>query len=176
MTPEALKKITPYLHAANVDLKAFNPDYYKNLCGAKLEPVKETLKRMKSLGVFVEVTTLLIPGLNDDKEELKALCGFLADSLGPETPWHVSRFHPTYKLTDRPSTPVETLMMARDIGMDSGLRYVYTGNVPGEKGEDTLCYQCGKVVIKRWGFQIRKYEIKNGCCKFCGAQIDGVDL
>jgi pyruvate formate lyase activating enzyme len=176
MTPEALKMIAPFLHAANVDLKAFNPDYYKNLCGAKLEPVKETLKLMKFLGVFVEVTTLLVPGLNDDKEALKALSGFLADSLGLETPWHVSRFHPTYKLTDRPSTPVKTLLMARKIGMDSGLRYVYTGNVPGEQGEDTLCYQCGKAVIKRWGFQISEYQIENGRCRYCGTEIDGVGL
>ena len=176
MTREAIEMIHPYLDAANVDLKAFNPDYYKNLCGAKLEPVKETLKIMKSFDIFVEVTTLLIPGLNDDKDELKALARFLAETLGPETPWHVSRFHPTYKLTDRPTTPVETLITARKIGLEAGLRYVYTGNVPGEQGEDTFCYQCGKVLIKRWGFQIGKYHIKGGRCKYCDAPIDGVDL
>ena len=176
MTREAIEMIHPYLDAANVDLKAFNPDYYKNLCGAKLEPVKETLKIMKSFDIFVEVTTLLIPGLNDDKDELKALARFLAETLGPETPWHVSRFHPTYKLTDRPTTPVETLITARKIGLEAGLRYVYTGNVPGEQGEDTFCYQCGKVLIKRWGFQISKYHIKGGRCKYCDAPIDGVDL
>ena len=176
MSSEALNMIKPYLDAANVDLKAFNEDYYKKLCGAKLAPVKETLVTMKSLGIFIEVTTLLIPGLNDDKTELQALARFIATSLGPETPWHVSRFHPTYKLMDRPSTPVQTLLMARDIGLASGLRYVYTGNVPGKSGEDTFCYRCGKTLIGRWGFQIGKYDIENSRCKYCGTSIDGVGL
>ena len=176
MSSEALNMIKPYLDAANVDLKAFNEDYYKKLCGARLAPVKETLVTMKSLGIFVEVTTLLIPGLNDDKTELQALARFIAASLGPETPWHVSRFHPTYKLMDRPSTPVQTLLMARDIGLASGLRYVYTGNVPGKSGEDTFCYRCGKTLIGRWGFQIGKYDIENSRCKYCGTSIDGVGM
>ncbi len=176
MTAEALDMIHPYLHAANVDLKAFNPDYYKNLCSAKLEPVKESLIKMKALGIFVEVTTLMVPGLNDDPKELEALAGFLAESLGPETPWHVSRFHPTYRLQDRSPTPMGTLITAREIGMNAGLRYVYTGNVPGEEAENTFCYQCGKAVIQRWGFQIRKYDIDAGRCKSCGAEIDGIGL
>ena len=176
MTAEALDMIHPYLHAANVDLKAFNADYYKTLCSARLEPVKESLIKMKSLGIFVEVTTLMVPGLNDDPVELEALAKFLVESLGPETPWHVSRFHPTYRLTDRSSTPVETLIKAREIGLAAGLRYVYTGNVPGEEAENTYCYQCGKPVIQRWGFQIRKYDIDAGRCKSCGAEIDGVGL
>jgi len=138
MTAEALHMINPYLDAANVDLKAFTEDFYKTYCGAKLEHVKESLKLMKSLGIFIEVTTLLIPGLNDDKDELEKLAKFLADSLGTETPWHISRFHPTYKLTDRPPTPVETLVTAREIGIKAGLKYVYTGNVPGESGENTF--------------------------------------
>ena len=176
MTAEALDMIHPYLHAANVDLKAFNDDYYKNLCSAKLEPVKESLIKMKALGIFVEVTTLMVPGLNDDPKELEALAGFLAESLGPETPWHVSRFHPTYRLKDRSPTPMGTLITAREIGLNAGLRYVYTGNVPGEEAENTFCYQCGKAVIQRWGFQIRKYDIDAGRCKSCGAEIDGVGL
>jgi len=139
MTSEALEMISPYLDAANVDLKAFNEKFYKEICKAKLEHVKETLKLMKSLGIFVEVTTLLIPGLNDDKHELEMLAEFIVNSLGSETPWHISRFHPTYKLLDRPSTPIETLVMAREIGIKSGLRYVYTGNVPGDNGENTFC-------------------------------------
>ena len=176
MTAEALEMIHPYLHAANVDLKAFNDDYYKNLCSAKLEPVKKSLIKMKALGIFVEVTTLMVPGLNDDPKELEALAGFLAEALGPETPWHVSRFHPTYRLKDRSPTPVGTLITAREIGLSAGLRYVYTGNVSGEEAENTFCYQCGKVVIQRWGFQIRKYDIDAGRCKSCGAEIDGVGL
>lgn len=176
MTSEALDMIAPYLDAANVDLKAFSEDYYKKMCGAKSAPVKETLVRMKALGIFVEVTTLFIPELNDDKTEIQSLARFIAASLGPETPWHVSRFHPTYKLMDRPPTPVQTLLTARDIGSASGLRYVYTGNVPGENGEDTVCYRCGKTLVERWGFEIRAYNIENGRCKYCGVSIDGVGL
>jgi len=174
MTKEALQMITPYLDAANVDLKAFTEDFYKTYCKAKLEHVKETLKLMKSLGIFVEVITLLIPGLNDDKKEIEALASFLADFLGVDTPWHISRFHPTYKLTDRSPTPVETLLMAREIGIKAGLQYVYIGNVPGESGEKTYCYQCGDILIDRWGFYVEKNLIKNGKCPQCGAAVDGV--
>ena len=176
MTPEALEMIQPYLDAANVDLKAFSSTYYKDLCGARLTPVKETLKQMKALGIFVEVTTLIVPALNDDPRELKNLADFLVDELGPETPWHISRFHPTYKLTDHPPTPLESLLKARDIGLEAGLRYVYTGNVPGQDGENTFCFNCGKLLIDRWGFQIHKYDIENGRCRHCDTQIDGVGL
>lgn len=176
MTGEALEMIHPYLDAANVDLKAFNDNFYRTYCSAKLEPVKETLVRMKSLNVFVEVTTLIIPGLNDGVQELTELASFLAVSLGPEVPWHISRFHPTYRLTDRPATPLKTLQTAREIGIKAGLRYVYTGNVPGETGEKTFCWSCGRILIDRWGFSINRYSIENGCCGECGAVIDGVGL
>jgi pyruvate formate lyase activating enzyme len=174
MTAEALNMVHPYLDGANVDLKAFTHAYYKDLCGAKLKPVQETLQLMISLGIFVEVTTLIIPGLNDDKHELESLALFIKNDLGPETPWHISRFHPTYKLTDRSSTPVKTLEMARNIGLKAGLKYVYTGNVPGDSGENTFCYSCGQMVIERWGFQIRSLCVADGKCKNCGAKIDGV--
>ena len=174
MTAEALNMIQPYLDGANVDLKAFTRSYYKDLCGAKLKPVQETLKLMISLGIFVEVTTLIVPGLNDDRHELESLAQFIQNDLGPQTPWHISRFHPTYKLTDRSSTPVKTLEMARDIGLKTGLKYVYTGNVPGDSGENTFCYGCGQMVIERWGFQVRKLRMENGQCSHCGAEIDGV--
>ena len=176
MTAEALHMINPYLDAANVDLKAFTEDFYKTYCGAKLEHVKESLKLMKSLGIFIEVTTLLIPGLNDDKDELEKLAKFLADSLGTETPWHISRFHPTYKLTDRPPTPVETLVTAREIGIKAGLKYVYTGNVPGESGENTFCYNCGEILIERWGFYIKKSGIEESRCPYCDVEIHGVGM
>jgi pyruvate formate lyase activating enzyme len=176
MTDEALHMINPYLDAANVDLKAFTEDFYKTYCGAKLEHVKESLKLMKSLGIFIEVTTLLIPGLNDDKDELEKLAKFLADSLGTETPWHISRFHPTYKLTDRPPTPVETLVTAREIGIKAGLKYVYTGNVPGENGGNTFCYNCGKILIERWGFYIKRNGIEESRCPYCDVEIHGVGL
>jgi pyruvate formate lyase activating enzyme len=174
MTREALERIHPYLDAANVDLKAFRDDFYKTYCSARLDPVKDTLLLMKSLGIFVEVTTLIIPGLNDGVQELSELASFLVSSLGPETPWHISRFHPTYRLMDRPATPVKTLLAAREIGINAGLKYVYTGNVPGEGGEKTTCYSCGKVLIDRWGFSINEYTIQDGCCPDCGAVIDGL--
>jgi pyruvate formate lyase activating enzyme len=174
MTAEALEKINPYLDAANVDLKAFSDKYYQELCGAKLKPVLQSLKLMKSLGIFLEVTTLIIPGLNDDPSELKDLAAFIAADLGPETPWHISRFHPTYKLIDRPATPVHTLTSARDIGLKAGLKYVYTGNVPGHAAESTRCYSCSETVIERWGFQVKKLRLKNGRCTKCGAEIDGL--
>jgi len=176
MTSEAVHMISPYLDAANVDLKAFNESFYKEIVKARLEPVKKTLKVMKSLGIFVEVTTLLIPGLNDDKKELEKLALFLVKSLGPETPWHVSAFYPTYRLTDRPPTPVETLVMAREIGIKAGLKYVYIGNVPSENGENTFCYNCGKLLINRLGFSIIKNVLENGRCPYCGAQIHGIWL
>ena len=174
MTSEALEMIEPYLDAANVDLKAFTDDYYKKVCGAGLKHVQATLKLMKSLDIFIEVTTLIVPGLNDDPSELNDLAAFIARDLGPETPWHISRFHPTYKLTERPSTPIQTLTTAREIGINAGLRYVYTGNVPGNAAENTFCYSCGETVIERWGFQVENLRLKNGKCTQCGVEIDGV--
>ena len=129
---------------------------------------------MKSLDIFIEVTTLIVPGLNDDPSELYDLAAFIARDLGPETPWHISRFHPTYKLTDRSPTPIQTLTTAREIGLNAGLRYVYTGNVPGNTAENTFCYSCVETVIERWGFQVGNLQLKNGKCTKCGANIDGV--
>jgi len=174
MTPEALDLIAPALDAANVDLKAFSRSYYKDICGAKLEHVQETLRNMKSRGVFVEVTTLIVPGLNDAPQELRALAEFLVHDLGPGTPWHISRFHPTYRLTDRPPTPVQTLRAAREIGRAAGLKHVYTGNVPGDVGENTFCQACGAVLIERWGFQVQKFRLKDARCTECGEAIAGV--
>ncbi len=176
MTSEALQKIHPYLDAANVDLKAFNDDFYRDQCSAKRKHVMETLRLMKALGIFVEVTTLLIPGLNDDHKELEALASFIKEDLGPETPWHISRFHPTYRLTDRPPTPVETIHDARRIGLDVGLRYVYCGNVPGDEGENTTCFSCGTPLIERRGFRIAKNAVRAGKCPKFGASIDGIGL
>jgi pyruvate formate lyase activating enzyme len=174
MTAEALTMIEPYLDAANVDLKAFSDTFYKELCSAKLKHVQETLRLMKSLDIFVEVTTLIVPQLNDDRVELEQLAAFINNDLGPETPWHISRFHPTYKLTDRSSTPVKTLNMAREIGLQAGLKYVYTGNVPGDAGENTFCHSCGRMVIERRGFQVGNIQIENGQCTQCGTAIEGV--
>lgn len=176
MSTEALETIAPYLDAANVDLKAFTDEFYKNQCSAKLAPVIESLRTMKKLGIFIEVTTLVIPGLNDSAGEVEMLAGFIAEELGTDTPWHVSRFHPTYKLTDRPATSVSKLKEARQIGIDQGLKYVYTGNVPGLGTENTLCPGCGKAVIERSGFAEVKNRVVNHQCPDCGSKITGVGL
>ncbi len=172
ITPEALHEIKPYLHAANIDLKGYTDDFYKQVCGARLQPVLDAIKLYKELGIWIEITTLVIPGLNDSAEELKGIAQFIK-SVGEDIPWHVSRFHPTYKLMDQPVTPIETLKRARRIGLDAGLRYVYEGNIPGE-GEDTVCWSCGKTIIKRIGFTVRENRVKDGKCGYCGAKIDGV--
>jgi pyruvate formate lyase activating enzyme len=174
MTPEAIEMIAPVLDAANVDLKGFTQKYYKGICGADLRHVQAALRCLQAAGVFVEVTTLIVPGLNDDPEELKALAGFLVEDLGPDTPWHISRFHPTYRLTDRPPTPVETLHRAHAIGRAAGLRYVYVGNVPGDEGESTRCPGCGEVLIRRRGFQVVAVRLVDGGCPACGLRIKGV--
>lgn len=176
MSREALEMVAPYLDAANVDLKAYTNEFYKTRCSAKLEPVKETLKRMKALNILVEVTTLIIPGLNDDPDELRALAAFIAHDLGPEVPWHISRFHPTYKLTDRPPTPVKTLTMAREIGKEAGLHYVYMGNVPGQGGESTYCHQCGALLIERLGFSVQRNSTRNDQCPQCQTAVYGIGM
>ena len=173
MTEECLREIHPDLHGANVDLKAFTDRYYKELCGAKLEPVLKTLETMVKLGIWVEVTTLLVPGQNDSKEELTDLAKFLA-SLDSGIPWHISRFHPTYKLNHVRATPPESIRMARDIGYAVGLKYVYSGNLPGDLGEKTTCHQCGELLIDRYGFSVQKTAIKDGRCPKCSAEIPGV--
>ncbi len=174
MSPEALQMASSWIDAANVDLKAFSDDFYKTYCGARLEPVKETLRLMKSSRMLVEVTTLIIPGLNDDTGQLQALAQFIANDLGPETPWHISRFHPTYRLTDRPPTSLDTLVKAWEIGRRAGLCHVYTGNVPGRAEENTYCPGCGSLLIERWGFGIRYNKIEKGRCPDCGRRIYGV--
>jgi pyruvate formate lyase activating enzyme len=175
MTPEALDSIQPYLDAANVDFKAFSNDFYKEQCGAKLAPVLESLKKLKSMGVWLEVTTLVIPSVNDSDRELTEIARFIME-LGPETPWHVSRFHPTYMLRNISSTPVATLKRAREIGLQVGLHYVYTGNVPGDQGEKTLCHNCGGVLIDRFGFATGHYAIKKGRCPDCQTPVAGVGM
>lgn len=176
MTTEMLDAFAPYMDAANVDLKAFTDEFYQKHCGARLQPVLDSLRKMKELGTWVEVTTLIIPTLNDDTAELTDIAAFIAQELGVETPWHLSRFHPTYKLLDKPATPVATLQQARAIGLAAGLRYVYTGNVWGDLGEHTYCYNCGQTIIERFGFQLGKTRISAGKCANCGAEIDGVGM
>ncbi len=174
MSAEALDRVAPCLDAANVDLKAYSDEFYRKMCGARLAPVKATLKRMKARGIWVEVTTLVIPGLNDAPSELKALATFMVDELGPETPWHLSRFHPTYRLTDRSTTPVETLEAAHQIGTAAGLKYVYIGNVPGSGAENTHCPSCDNIIINRFHYHARARLIDGNHCAYCHAPIDGI--
>ena len=175
MTKEALDYIGPYLDAANIDLKSFRDDFYKRICGGRLKPVLDTIKYAKKMGIWLEITTLIIPGENDSPEELSDIASFVA-SLGKETPWHITRFLPAYKFKDHPTTGMSILKEAYDIGKEKGLRYVYIGNAYTDDKEDTVCWQCSKTVIKRTGYTINDYKIKDGRCAFCGAVIDGVGL
>lgn len=170
-----LRKIAPVLDAANVDLKYFNPESYKRISRAQLQPVMDTIRLLHELGVWLEVTTLVVPGVNDSESELRSIAGFLA-SVGPEIPWHVSQFYPAYKMLDTPVTPVATLRRALEIGREAGLRYVYAGNVPGEKGENTFCYKCDALLIDRYGYRIRDNRITGGKCPDCGTKIDGIGM
>ncbi len=173
---EPLERISPYLDAANIDLKGFNRDFYRSQCKAELDGVLKTIKSYKTLDIWIEITTLIIPGLNDGVEELKNISNFIKDEIGPETPWHVTAFYPTYKHLDGKRTPPKTLKKAREIGLDAGLRYVYEGNIPGSEGEHTYCYNCKKIVIKRFGYTILEYNIKDGACIYCNTTIDGIGL
>lgn len=172
-SPEATRKIAPFLDANNIDLKAFTDKFYKEVCGARLQPVLDTILLMKELGVWVEVTTLLIPGWNDSDQELRDIAAFIK-SVDPEIPWHVTRFYPTYKMTDRDGTPTETVERAREIGLSAGLKYVYTGNLPGLEGENTFCPECGKKLISRTGFQASISEMEGNKCTACETEIAGI--
>jgi len=176
MTEEMLETFCPYLDAANVDLKAFRDETYRKYVGARLQPVLDSLKVMKRLDIWLEVTTLVIPGINDDPGELRDAARFVAEELGVDTPWHVSRFFPAYEMTDVPPTSVATLQRAREIGLEEGLRYVYEGNVPGEAGRDTVCPTCGSTLIRRSAFGVLADRIQDGRCPDCGTLIAGVGM
>jgi pyruvate formate lyase activating enzyme len=173
MTPEVTRHLAPVLDGINIDIKGFTDNFYKTVCKARLQPVLDNVQLMYELGVWVEVTTLIIPGLNDSAEELRDIARFIK-SVSPTIPWHVTAFYPTYKMLDRPPTPVATLRKAREIGLEQGLHYVYEGNIPGEGGENTYCPNCGAELINRFGFSIRQNNLTDGCCSKCGRQISGV--
>lgn len=177
MTHHCLEALEGLIDAANIDLKAFSESFYTDICGARLAPVLENLKTMRRMGWWIEVTTLLIPGANDSDEELRTLAAFIRDELGAETPWHVSRFRPTWKMTDRGPTPVPTMERALAIGKDAGLEYIYLGNVPGHDGNSTCCPTCGNMTIKRHGFQVlSQCEGATAACPGCGHAIAGKGL
>ena len=173
MTQEALTLVAPVLHGANVDLKSFSDRYYRKVCGATLPPVLQTIVGMRERGIWVEVTTLLIPDHNDSDEELKAMATWLA-GVDREMPWHVSAFFPAYKMADVPPTSTTALHRAARIGLDAGLRYVYTGNVPGDVWENTQCPGCTRCLIRRRGFEVLQTRVRDGRCPDCATPIAGV--
>jgi pyruvate formate lyase activating enzyme len=175
MTHEAVDFAADWLDGINIDLKAFSEDYYKNLCKAKLAPVVDTIRYIaKNTDIWMELTTLIIPGDNDSDDELKAIADFIASNAGCDTPWHVSRFHPMYKMDSKGPTPAETLQRAYEIGKQAGLRYIYVGNLPGTDAESTICHSCGETVIKRCGYSVREINMQDGGCAKCKTKIAGV--
>jgi pyruvate formate lyase activating enzyme len=177
MTREAIDFAADWLDGINVDLKAFSDSYYLELCKARLQPVCDTIAYIaKHTDIWLEVTTLLVPGENDSDEELKQLAEFLVRAAGPDVPWHISRFHPQYKCLDSPATPLETLQRAERIGKAAGLHYVYLGNVPSSRSECTFCPDCGRIVIDRAGYRINANYLDNSQCPDCGTTIAGVEL
>lgn len=166
---EPLRKLLPYVDAMNIDVKAFREEFYRKVCGGELEPVKRTVTIAKAAGCHVELTNLIIPTLNDSPDEIKELVMWVASEVGIDTPLHFSRYFPRYKMT-LPPTPVETLLMAREIA-EKELRYVYIGNVPGDLGNDTFCHNCRAKVIERKGFDVRILGVKEGRCSNCGAEL-----
>ena len=173
-TPEAVGLLAEVLDAANVDLKSFDDAFYRRLCGARLAHVLDAIVAYRDAGIWVELTTLVIPGSNDGDDELRALAGWIAGTLGPDTPWHVSRFHPAYQMRDVPPTPIATLRRAAEIGREAGLRYVYVGNAPELRMEDTRCAGCGLGVVERTGYRCRSVVGRDGACPGCGRVVPGL--
>jgi pyruvate formate lyase activating enzyme len=176
MTRAALDTIGPNLAAANVDLKAFRKVTYRRVMKAQLDGVLDSIRYMKQLGIWVEITTLIVPGMNDSESEIKDIANFIVET-GREIPWHISRFTPQYHMEDSPPTPMATLKKAYDIGKAAGLRYVYMGNVAGDPTENTYCYNCNELLIERTGFSVRDAKITHkSTCPKCNSQIDGIDM
>lgn len=172
MSHEAVSLISPYLDGANIDLKFFKDSTYQKVCGAKLNPVLDAIQWLAAAGTWVELTTLIIPGLNDDPQELTGIARFIA-SVNRDIPWHISRFHADYKFSNYPATPEDTLKLAYDIGLAEGLRYVYVGNFQAW-GQDTCCSGCGKVLVRRKGLNILEAHLKQGRCAFCRLPLAGI--
>ncbi len=168
--------ISPYLDAVNVDLKSFEDDFYLKYCGGKLKPVLDNLIRVKKAKIHLEVTTLVIPSLNDKPKIFKDIARFIKSNLGPDTPWHITQFcgSISWKLKQLPDTPIEVLKEAYQIGKEMGLKYVYIGNIPGLEAENTYCPKCGAKMISRVGYTIQRID-KNGKCSKCGTDLNIVE-
>jgi pyruvate formate lyase activating enzyme len=173
MSKESAKMVIPYLAANNIDIKSFSDEFYQKNCGGRLAPILETAQLMKKSSVWLEITSLAIPGLSDSKENFSAIAKFIYDKLGAETPWHISAFSGciSWKLKSIPDTPYETLAQAYKIGKAAGLKYVYAGNAPGSPLENTFCPKCGELCIARAGYDILRHD-KNGQCPKCAADLN----
>lgn len=171
-TDKTLKEISPYLDAVNIDLKSFSEKFYNKICKAKLEPVKNNIKQIYDFGIWEEITTLIIPTLNDSEKELSQIAKFLF-SISKDLVWHISAFYPAYKMINLQPTPQETLIKAYQIGKKAGLNHVYTGNIPDENYESTYCPKCGEKLIERWGIKMIQNKLKDGKCFKCGVKIPG---
>jgi pyruvate formate lyase activating enzyme len=176
LSKEAAKLVIPYLDAINIDIKSFSDRFYQKICHARLAPVLNTAKLMKKSGIWVEITTLAIPTLSDSKKMFRDIANFIKNELGPETPWHITQFSGqiSWKLEHLPETPIETLKAAWEIGKKAGLKYVYTGNVPGLKQEDTFCPKCQAKMIDRTGYFIKRYD-KKGKCSKCKEELNIIE-
>ena len=174
INPDPLRSLCKVMDAANIDLKGFTDDFYRDLCDGERLPVLETLKTLKREKVHLEITNLVIPTKNDDPAVLKEMCLWIKKELGSDTPIHFSRFYPLYKLKTLPPTPVSTLERARAVALSVGLEYVYIGNVPGHEGENTFCPKCKKMIIQRSGYMVGEIHLKGGKCVYCGKPIPGI--
>jgi pyruvate formate lyase activating enzyme len=174
INPKPMLEVAKYIDAANVDLKSMDEDFYVDVCGGKLKPVLETLKLMRSEGLWLEITNLVVPTLNDTEDNFKRLAAWVAENLGPDTPVHFSRFLPHYKLKNLPPTPPLTLKLARDTAMAEGIKYAYVGNLRGAPGENTFCPSCGQMIIRRQGYNVGRMMVRDGKCVYCGYKIAGV--
>ncbi|MBU4198459.1 MAG: AmmeMemoRadiSam system radical SAM enzyme [Verrucomicrobia bacterium] len=174
ISAEAQQALLPLLKAIKIDLKAFTPSFYPEVCGGRLQPVLDSLKRLSGSGVWYEIVALVIPTLNDSADEIKRMSAWIVKELGPDVPLHFSRFHPIYKMKNIPPTPPETLRRAREIAAGEGIHFVYIGNVPGEEAQNTLCPSCKAMLIRRYGYRILENTIVNGRCQACGKPVPGV--
>jgi pyruvate formate lyase activating enzyme len=176
ITPGPLRELAKYLDAANVDIKGIRDDYYRKYCDGHVQPVLDAIRILEEAGVYVEITNLVLPGANDSGQDLRDLSAWVRQNIGPDAVLHFSRYFPMYKMEQPGPTPESTLLEARRIAQEQGLRYVYIGNLPGEGYEDTSCPSCGRLLVRRIGFEVDRasYGIVGGACRYCGAKVSGV--
>ncbi len=173
-SPDAIRQLCGLVNAVKIDLKSFSESYYRDICGATLQPVLESMKIIRDSGTWMEIVYLMVPGLNDSREEIEQMARWIVDELGMDVPVHISRFFPQYRLANLPPTPLSSLESAHGIMRDAGVRYVYLGNLPDHRSMSTYCHSCGKKIISRKGYRISSISLNNGNCGFCGEEIPGI--